>query len=128
MKSKANIFYYRPQRSGTKVIFSQASVILLTGWGGVSASSQGGASSGGRCFLPQFKVLPPSGCFLRGECFLSGGAGGGTTRMATAALELSILLECILVVFCLQLTQFQWHNKEQQGKDTGLSYCNVTRC
>ena len=61
-------YYYRPQRSRNKVIFSQASVILLTG---------GGASSRG--------VLPPGWCFLPGGlawggCFLRGGgasSGGG---------------------------------------------------
>ena len=53
---------YSPQQSWGKVIFSQASVILLTG---------GGSAPGG--------VLPPGGCVCSGECLLPRGvsAPGG---------------------------------------------------
>ena len=54
--------YYHPQRSWGKVIFSQASVILLTG-GGVC--SQGGLLLGGVC---------SRGCLLLRVCLLPGGA------------------------------------------------------
>ena len=61
-------YFYRPQRSWGKVIFSQASVILLTGGG---------------CFLGG--VLPPGGYFLqggassRGRGASSGGVGGASS-------------------------------------------------
>ena len=42
--------FYRPQRSWGKVMFLQASVILLTGGG---ASSQGGLLPGGWCLLQE---------------------------------------------------------------------------
>ena len=103
---------YHPQRSWGKVIFSQVSVILLTG---------GGASSQGAGVLPAREVLPPGGCFLPGGafsrgvlplrgcflpggwgCFLPGGASSGGAwwrphpRTATAVVVCN-LLECVLV-------------------------------
>ena len=79
--------YYRPQRSWGKVIFSQASVILLTGgvWsqGGVSGprglSGPGGSASRGCLVLGGAWWRPPGRPLLRAVC---------------------ILLECILVQFC----------------------------
>ena len=48
--------YYRPQRSWGKVIFSQASVILSTGGGGIPACIAGGIpaclAAGGVCAIP----------------------------------------------------------------------------
>ena len=79
------MYFYCPQRSWGKVIFSQASVILLTGGcfllGG--ASSIGGASSRG--------VLPSGGCFLLG------GVPGGDPPGRLLLWTIRILLECILV-------------------------------
>ena len=54
--------FYRPQRSWGKVIFLQASVILLTGGG-----------------------LVPGGCLVLGGVCSCGGPWGSTPRMATAA-------------------------------------------
>ena len=106
---------YRPQRSWGKVIFSQASVILLTGGyasfrgvlprGGVLPPGAGGASSGGGgCFLrvgalpPGGVMLPPRGCFLLWGALLRGGPGGDPPgRLLLRAAR--ILLECILVNF-----------------------------
>ena len=50
------LLYYRPQRSWGKVIFSQASVILLTGRGGTSS----------------WGVFPPGGCSLLGSASSQG--------------------------------------------------------
>ena len=51
-----SVLYYRAQRSWAKVMFLQASVILSTGWGGVSASVHAGIP-------PRSKhpTLPPPG-------------------------------------------------------------------
>ena len=74
---------YRPQRSLGKVIFSQASVILLRGG----------------CLL--LGGLPPRGCFLGGVwggVASFGGAGGDPPgRLLLRAAH--ILLECILVYY-----------------------------
>ena len=79
------VVYYRPQRSWGKVIFSQASVILLTG----GCFLRGGASSGGGCFL--WGVLPPWG----GTSSQGGPGGDPLGRLLLRAVR--ILLECILV-------------------------------
>ena len=77
MYGRQFIYNYRPQRSWGKVIFSQASVILLP------------PGSGGG-------VLPPGvGSSSRGGCFL---LGGGDTPLGLLLLRaVRILLECILV-------------------------------
>ena len=70
-----SMYFYRPQRSWGKVIFSQASVILLTG---------GGLLRG---------VLPPGG----GECILVCSQGGVVENPPGRYCAVRILLECILV-------------------------------
>ena len=84
------IFYYRPQRSFGKVIFSQASVILSTGWG---ACSGGGGSA-------------PGGCLLRGVCLVGGSALGGAWPWMGCLVETPPLRDgcyCILVGICIAL-------------------------
>ena len=71
-------YVYRPQRSWGKIIFSQASVILLIGGGGLSqhalqvisqhalqqVSRRGGSAPGG--------ISAPGGCLLWGVAFCYG--------------------------------------------------------
>ena len=74
---------YRPQRSWGKVIFSQVSVILLTG--GVPPPGRGGAFSGGcllgggassrGCLLPEGGGASSRGCLLWEVCLLPAGGG-----------------------------------------------------
>ena len=68
----ANV-YYHPQRSWSKVIFSQASVILSTG----GVCSRGGPGSGG--------VPAPRGMPAPGGCLVLGVPGGEPPGAATAA-------------------------------------------
>ena len=113
---------FRPQRSWGKVIFSQASVILLTGgwcascWGG--ASSQGGlplgggsswedaSSWGGGCFL-QGGLLPlggaSSGVLLPRGCFLQGGlveTPHGQLLLRAVCILLEYILFAIVFTIC----------------------------
>ena len=84
---------YRPQRSWGKVIFSQASVILLTG----GCFLWGVASSRGRCFLPE-------GCFLPAGALLGGGGGGGWSSGIWTCLcgwVISIIHLPTLILTCL---------------------------
>ena len=81
--------YYRPQRSWGKVIFSQVSVILSTGGGGLLR-----------------------GCLLQGGCLVREGvwSGGASSRGVLGEdppppgqlllVAVRILLECILVRSC----------------------------
>ena len=100
-------YLYRPQRSWGKVIFSQTSVILLTGGG---ASSGGGCFLLGGCFLQGGCFLPGAGCFLPGGVVLppfggvlplgdasSWGGPGGDPPGRLLLRAVRILLECILV-------------------------------
>ena len=75
--------FYRPQRSCSKVMFSQASVILFTG-GGVRVAG-GGVCGGG---VHGRRACVAEGCAWQGACMAGGGALQRTVR---------ILLECILV-------------------------------
>ena len=88
---QAKVFNYRPQRSWGKVIFSQASVILLTG-------GHAWLLRGGVC------VVAPGG----------GGRAWYTTRYGDTINEraVRILLECILVVIKFQ-TMLQIRIKKQ---------------
>ena len=79
--------FYRPQRSWGKVIFSQASVILLTGV----------------CFLLGGGVLPPGGVSAPGGGLAGGGPPG---RLLLRAVR--ILLECILVLFMFSRTSISF--------------------
>ena len=92
--------FYRPQRSWGKVIFSQASVILLTG--GVPA--QGGLIGG---------VSAPGGSGPRGRCLLPRCVPGGDPPGQPLLRAVRILLECILVQvdFCCTV-QSPWSCKK----------------
>ena len=78
------VFNYRPQRSWGKVIFSQASVILLTGDG--ASSRGGGASSWGVLpggVLPPRGELPPVGRAWWRRLLLQAVPGGCQLRATT---------------------------------------------
>ena len=99
LSSHYGVFNYRPQRSWGKVIFSQASVILLTGR---NASSRGcfllGGCFLGGCFLggvpPPRGELPPGGASSR-----RGGPGGdGYCCGRYASYWNAFLLNCLLTV------------------------------
>ena len=91
---------YRPQRSWGKVIFSQASIILLTG---------AGASFGG--------LLPPGGASTRGVlplggCFLLGPGGDPTSPGRLLLRAVRILLECILADIDFAICQLIYKKSE----------------
>ena len=104
--------FYCPQRSWGKVIFSQVSVILLTG--GMSAPggvcSRGVYSQWGVCLLPRgvsapggicFRgcLLPGGVCFWGGVCSQGGVPGGDPPLERPLLWAVRILLKCILVYY-----------------------------
>ena len=94
--------FYRPQRSWGKVIFSQASVILLTG----------GVRGGGMCMVARgvCMVAPVGGVrgFFGGHAWFFPGGGMHRIRQDTVnERAVHILLECILV----KKTFFSFKNK-----------------
>ena len=90
-------YYYRPQRSWGKVIFSQASVILLTGGGCLLL---GGSGPRG---VPAARGVPAlGGCLLQGGSGLGGPSGDPLGRPLLRAVR--ILLECILVSIVIRMT------------------------
>ena len=98
-------YYYRPQRSWGKVVFSQASVILLTG-GGVSASVHAGIPHTPQSDTPLDQTPPsrhpldqtPPGADPPKRSML-----GDTVN----ARSVRILLECKLVfIYCLKPKTF----------------------
>ena len=74
-------FYYRPQRSWEKAIFSQASVILSTG-GGVSGCWGGACMVARKCaWLPGACMVAGGHAWLwEGACMVAGGHAWGTMR------------------------------------------------
>ena len=92
-----NSYFYRPQRSLGKVIFSQASVILSTGEGGVC--SRGVPGLGGVC---SWGGAWSRGCLLPGGCAWS---WGGTWWTPLGWL---LLLGCLVWGGCLLLVGGVW--------------------